>query len=51
MKGVESVGETVRSPEERPTQATLASCPKCEWGCGKVVDSYRGKSLAIRIAF
>jgi len=50
-KGVESVGETVRSPEERPPQATLAGCPKCEWGCGKVVDNFRGKSLAIRRAF
>ena len=51
MKGVESVGETVSTPEEHPAAATLAGCPKCEWGCGKVVDNFRGKSLAIRRAF
>ncbi len=48
---MESVGETVRSPEEPPTPATLADGWKCEWGCGKVVDNFRGKSLAIRMAF
>ncbi len=51
MKGVESVGETVRSPEERPTRATLAGWSECEWGCGKVVHNFCPKSLAIRIAF
>ncbi len=50
-KGVESVGETVRSPEEPSTPATLAECRNCEWGCGKVVDNFRGKSLAIWMAF
>ena len=50
-KGVESVGETVRSPEEPPTPATLVECRNCEWGCGKVVDNFCPKSLAIRIAF
>ena len=50
-KVVESVGETVRSPEEPPTPATLAGCTECEWGCGKVVDNFRGKSLVIRKAF
>ena len=50
-KGVESVGETVRSPEERPPVLTLGNRPKCEWGCGKVVDNFCPKSLAIRIAF
>lgn len=50
-KGVESVGETVCSPEEPSTPATLAECRNCEWGCGKVVDNFRGKSLAIWMAF
>ena len=50
-KCVESVGETVRSPEERPAQATLAGWSECEWGCGKMVDNFRGKSLAIRETF
>ena len=50
-KGVESVGETVRSPKERPAAVTLAGCPKCEWGCGKVVHNFCTKSLAIRNAF
>lgn len=50
-KGVESVGETVRSPEEPPTPATLAECRNCEWGCGKVVHNFWGKSLVIRMAF
>ena len=30
MKGVESVGETVRSPEERPAAVPLVGYPKCE---------------------
>jgi len=30
MKGVESVGETVSSTEERPTRATLAGWSECE---------------------
>ena len=50
-KGVESVGETVRSPEELSTPATLAGCTECEWGCGKVVHNFWGKSLVIRMAF
>ena len=50
-KGVESVGETVRSPEEPSTSATLTGCTECEWGCGKVVDNFWGKSLVIRMAF
>ena len=50
-KGVESVGETVRCPEEPPTPATLAISAKCEWGCGKVVHNFWGKSLVIRMAF
>ena len=51
MKGVESVGETVQPPEERPAPATLAGCTECESGCGKAVHNFRGKSLAIRNAF
>ena len=51
MKRVESVGETVQPPEERPASATLAGCTECEWGCGKVVHNFCPKSLAIRIAF
>ena len=50
-KGVESVGETVRSPEGPSTPATLVEYRNFEWGCGKVVDNFRGKSLAIRMAF
>ena len=50
-KGVESVGETVSYPEERPLQATLAGWSECEYGCGKVVHNFCTKSLAIRIAF
>ena len=49
-KSVESVGETVYHPEEPPTPATLADGWKCEWGCGKVVHNFWGKSLVIRIA-
>lgn len=47
MKCVESVGETVLYPEERTTPATLAINTKCECGCGKVVDNFCPKSLAI----
>ena len=50
-KGVESVGETVRSPEEPSTPATLAGCTECELGCGKVVNNFWGKSLVIWMAF
>lgn len=50
-KCVESVGETVSYPEERPTRATLAGWSECEYGCGKVVHNFYPKSLAIRIAF
>ena len=50
-KGVESVGETVRSPEEPSTPATLVEWWNCEWGCGKVMHNFWGKSLVIRIAF
>ena len=50
-KGVESVGETARSPEEPPIPATLEECRNCEWGCGKVVHNFWGKSLVIRMAF
>ena len=48
---MESVGETVQSPEERPAPATLAGCTECESDCGKAVHNFRGKSLAIRNAF
>ena len=51
MKRVESVGETISPPEERPARATLAGWSECEYGCGKVVYNFCTNSLAIRIAF